>query len=184
MDHTLNAHVKLDTASDVVWIDVRGRLTQASRTALLETVERVRQMGISSHVRVDLGHAEFVESSALAGLRNELNSTDHGAARIDAEEPSPAAGGVSLELNPHPDDPNAVLMKSLDLSSVIPEPVSASEAGPLTRFSDDALLAASDSVFGMMDDPSVMASSELLASYDAIALEISRREDGRQPEPV
>ena len=72
------------------------------------------------------------------------------------------------------------MLKSLDLTGgihglrlILPEP------GPLTRFSDDELLAASDSVFGMLDDPSDMARSELLASYDDISLEISRREDGR-----
>ena len=183
MDQSLNAHVKLDTASDVVRIDVRGSLTQASRTSLLETIQRVRQMGISSHIRVDLAHAKFVESSALAGLRNDLNATDHGVAQTGKAEALPVAGGVSLELNPHTDDPNAVL-KSLDLSTVITEPALVSETGPLTRFSDDALLAASDSVFGMMDDPSDMAGSELLASYDAIGMEISRREDERQPEPA
>lgn len=183
MDHSLNAHVKLDTASDVVRIDVRGSLTQASRTSLLETIQRVRQMGIRSHIRVDLGHAEFVESSALAGLRNDLNATDHGVAHSDVAGAVTAVNGVSLELNPHADDPNAVL-KSLDLSSVVTAPVDVSATGPLTRFSVDALLAASDSVFCMMDNPSEMASSELLACYDAIGMEISRRQDGRQPEPA
>jgi hypothetical protein len=183
MDNSLNADVKLDTASDVVWIDVRGSLTQASRPSLLETIRRVRQMGISSHIRVDLGRAEFVESSALAGLRSGLNATDRGAARPDAASAKPLAGGVSLELNPHAVDPKAVL-KSLDLTGGITDPAGSSETGPLTRFTNDELLAASDSVFGMLDDPSDMAGSELLASYDAISLEISRREDGRQPEPV
>ena len=54
----------------------------------------------------------------------------------------------------------------------------------LTRFSDDELLAASDSVFGLLDDPTGMARSELLATYDEIGLEISRREVGREPEPA
>jgi hypothetical protein len=183
MDTSLNADVKLDTASDVVWIDVRGSLSQASRPSLLETIRRVRQMGINSHIRVDLGHARFIESAALAGLRNDLNATDSGVARPDAPGAEPLVSGVSLELNPHADDPKAVL-KSLDLTAGITDPAGSSETGPLTRFTDDELLAASDSVFGMLDDPSDMAGSELLASYDAISLEISRREDGRQPEPV
>jgi hypothetical protein len=46
------------------------------------------------------------------------------------------------------------------------------------------LLAASDTVFGMLDNPADMASSELLATYDEIGREISRREDGLQPEPA
>ena len=36
----------------------------------------------------------------------------------------------------------------------------------------------------MLDNPAEMASSELLATYDEISLEISRREDDRQPEPA
>lgn len=183
MDNSLNADVKLDTASDVVWIGVRGSLTQASRPSLFETIRRVREMGISSHIRVDLGQAGFVESAALAGLRVDLNATDPGVVRPGVAGAEPVAGGVSLELNRHADDPEAVL-KSLDLTGGIMDPADSSETGPLTRFSDDELLAASDSVFGMLDDPSDMAGSELLASYDAISLEISRREDGRQPEPV
>jgi hypothetical protein len=183
MDTSLNADVKLDTTSDVVSIDVRGSLTQATRPSLLETIQRVRQMGISSHIRVDLGRAEFVESSALAGLRNDLNATDPGVTQPEVAGALPLVSGVSLDLNPHADDPNAVL-KSLDLTDGIADPVDSSEKGPLTRFTDDELLAASDSVFGMLDDPTDMAGSELLASYDAISVEISRREDGRQPEHV
>ena len=76
MDHSLNAQVKLDVASDVIRIDVRGSLSQTSRPALIQLIQRIRRMGISSHIRVDLGHAEFVESAALAGLRNDLNAID------------------------------------------------------------------------------------------------------------
>jgi len=54
----------------------------------------------------------------------------------------------------------------------------------LHRFSDDELFAASDSVFGLLDDPADMARSELLATYDEIGMEISRREVGREPEPA
>ena len=39
-------------------------------------------------------------------------------------------------------------------------------------------------MFGLLDDPADMARSELLATYDEIGLEISRREVGREPEPV
>ena len=46
---------------------------------------------------------------------------------------------------------------------------------PLTVYSDDELLAASDSVFGLLDDPADMARSQLLATYDEIGLEIGRR---------
>jgi hypothetical protein len=54
----------------------------------------------------------------------------------------------------------------------------------LNRFSDDELFAASDSVFGLLDDPADMARSALLATYDEIGMEISRREVGREPEPA
>ena len=55
MDQSLNAHVKIDTVSDTVRIDVLGTLTQASRPTLMQTIQRIRQMGITSHVRVELG---------------------------------------------------------------------------------------------------------------------------------
>jgi hypothetical protein len=183
MDHSLNALVTLDIASDVVRIDVRGSLTQASRTSLLQTIQRMRHMGISSHIRVDLGKAGFVESSALAGLRNDLNTIDGGAAQPDVAGALPGPTGVSLELNPHAEDPNAVL-RSLDLSGDFTASIDSTGTGPLTVLSDDQLLAASDSVFGMLDNPADMASSELLATYDEIALELSRREDGRGPDPA
>lgn len=182
MDQILNAPVNLDVSSDVVRIDVRGSLTQATRPALLQTIQRVRQMGISLHIRVDIGHAEFVESSALAGLRSDLNAIDGGVPQ-DVAWTRPAQAGVSLELNPSTDSQDAVL-RSLDLSGELTASVDAPEAGPLTGFTDDELLAASDSLFGKMDDPSDMANTELLATYDEISLEISRREDGRQPEPA
>ncbi|MET4093518.1 hypothetical protein [Arthrobacter sp. UYCu712] len=183
MDQNLNAHVKLDIASDVVRIDVRGSLTQASRPFLLQIIQRVRQMGISSHIRVDLGRAGFVESVALAGLRNDLNTIDGGAARPDVAGAVSAATGVSLDLNPDREDPAAVL-RSIDISGDFTASLDSSGTRTLTGFTDDELLAASDSVFGRLDDPADMASSELLASYDEIGLEISRREVGREPEPA
>ena len=92
MDQTLQAHVKLDVVSDVVRISVRGSLTQASRPSLMHIIQRVRRMGIISHIRVDLGLAAFVESSALAGLRNDLNAIDGGRRLGDvAGMPAPAA---------------------------------------------------------------------------------------------
>ena len=51
MDQSLNAHVKIDTDSDIVRIDVLGSLTQASRPSLMQTIQRIRQMGITSHIR-------------------------------------------------------------------------------------------------------------------------------------
>ena len=139
-------------------------------------------MGIISHIRVDLGLAAFVESSALAGLRNDLNAIDGGQRRLLETAGLPAPGGVSLELTPHrrrfrrvcpPWTCPGTSWRSIDPSGT----------RPLTRLSDDELLAASDSVFGLLDDPADMARSELLATYDEIGMEISRREVGREPAP-
>lgn len=180
MDQNLHAHVKLDITSDLVLIDVRGSLTQDSRPSLREIIQRVRRMGINSHIRVDLGRAAVVESSALAGLRNDLNAVAGGAAPTAGG--LPPASGVSLELNPHDEDPAAVL-ESLDLSAEFVASLDSPGTGPLTRYSDDELLAASDSVFGLLDNPAITR-PELLAAYDEIGLEISRREDGRETEPA
>ncbi len=181
MDQTLQAHVKLDVVSDVVRISVRGSLTQASRPALMHVIQRVRRMGIISHIRVDLGLAAFVESSALAGLRNDLNAIDDGSAGSETAG-MPAPGGVSLELTTHRDDSAA--LPTLDMSGEFLASVDPSGTRKLTRFSDDELLAASDSVFGLLDDPADMARLELLATFDEIGIEISRREVGREPESV
>lgn len=181
MDQTLQAHVRIDVVADVVRISVRGSLTQASRPSLMHIIQRVRRMGIISHIRVDLGLAAFVESSALAGLRNDLNAIDGGSTGSETAG-MPAPGGVSLELTPHRDD--SATLPALDMSGEFLASVDPSGTRRLTRFSDDELLAASDSVFGLLDDPADMARSELLATYDEIGIEISRRKVGREPEPA
>lgn len=201
MDTSLNAHAKLDIASDVLRIDVRGSLTQHSRPSLMQLIQRVRRMGITSHIRVDLGRAAFVESAALAGLRNDLNAIDGAAALVDTAGALPSSAGVSLELSPSRDTAVAAL-PSLDLSADFTASIDTSGTRPLNVFSDAELLAASDSVFGLLDNPADMARSQLLATYDEIGLEISRREAGpatvrhdvgpeisrpalgREPEPV
>ena len=201
MDTSLNARAQLDVASDVLRIDVRGSLTQHSRPALMQLIQRVRRMGITSHIRVNLGHAAFVESSALAGLRNDLNAIDGAAALVDTAGALPSSAGVSLELNPYLETAVAAL-PSLDLSADFTASIATSGTRPLNVFSDAELLAASDSVFGLLDNPADMARSQLLATYTEIGLEISRREVGpgavrrdvgleisrpeigREPEPV
>lgn len=181
MDTSLNAHAKLDIASDVLRIDVRGSLTQRSRPSLMQLIQRVRRMGITSHIRVDLGHAAFVESSALAGLRNDLNAIDGAAALVDTAGALPSSAGVSLELSPSR-DAAVTALPSLDLSADFNASIDTSGTRPLNVFSDAELLAASDSVFGLLDNPADMARSQLLATYEEIGLEISRREAG--PETV
>lgn len=150
MDRKLHALVKLDVTSDVVRIDVRGSLNQESRPALMLVIRRIRRMGITTHIRVDLSRAAFVESTALVGLRNDLNAIDQG-----------SEGGVS---------------KTLEIIGESAASIDPSGSGPLAQYSDDELLAASDCVFGMLDDPAAIAGTELLARYDAIGVEISRRE--------
>lgn len=180
MDQSLNALVKIDVISDIVRIDIRGSLTQASRPSLMQIIQRVRRMGITAHVSVDLGRAAFIESSALAGLRNDLNAIDREGAGHEFGS-LPAPGGVSLDLSLRAGDSAA--FQTLDMSG--DAMASARPAGTrrLNRFSDDELLAASDSVFGLLDDPAGAARSELLATYDEIGFEISRREVGREAEP-
>ena len=201
MDTSLNAQAKLNIATDVVRIDVRGSLTQHSRPSLIQLIQRVRRMGITSHIRVNLGHAAFVESSALAGLRNDLNAIDAAAALVDTAGALPSSTGVSLELHPIVENATAALL-SLDLSADFTASIDTYGTRPLNVYSDDELLAASDSVFGLLDNPADMANTQLLATYVEIGLELSRREvdikavpreidlqlslpdPGREPEPV
>jgi hypothetical protein len=183
MDQSLNAHVKVDTVTDTVRIDVLGSLTQATRPTLMQTIQRIRQMGITSHIRVELGGASFVESAALAGLRNDLNAIDGGTVPGDVAGALKTGNGVSLELSARAFDLTAGL-QPLELAGEFKTSINGSGTRRLSGYSDDELLAASDSVFGLLDDPADMARSGLLATYDDIGLEISRREVGREPEPV
>ena len=201
MDTSLNAHATLDIASDLLRIDVRGSLSQHSRPSLMQLIQRVRRMGITSHIRVNLGHAAFVESSALAGLRNDLNAIDGAAALVETAGALPSSAGVSLELHANVENAAAALL-SLDLSADFTASIDTHGTRPLNVFSDDELLAASDSVFALLDNPADMANTRLLATYVEIGLELSRREvdvkaapresdlrlnlpdAGREPEPV
>ena len=182
MDQSLNAQVKLDIATDVVRIDVRGSLTQHSRPTLMQLFQRVRRMGITSHIRVNLGNASFIESGALAGLRNDLNALDSAAGLVDTAGALPSSAGVSLELNPCVEQAGSAL-PPLDLSTEFTASLDTSGTSPLAVYSHDELLAASDSVFGLLDNPADMARSQLRATYDEIGLEISRRELGVETAP-
>ena len=76
------------------------------------------------------------------------------------------------------------VFQPLDLSADFVASINPSGTRPLARYSDDELLAASDCVFGKLDDPRNGAPSELLARYEDISLELARREVGRAPEPA
>lgn len=108
---------------------------------------------------------------------------DGGLAHAGVAGALPAVGGVCLELSPHSDGP-ATVLQSLNISGDVTASIDASGTRPLSGYSDDELLAASDSVFGLLDDPADMARSELLATYDDIGLEITRREVGGAPDPA
>lgn len=176
MDRKLHPLFKLDVTSDVVRIDVRGSLNQESRPALALVIRRIRRMGITSHIRVDLSQAVFVESPALVGLRNDLNAIDQAC----GEAGTSAGSGVSLDFLPRPEDlagDDVLFPKTLEITGEFAASIDPSGCGPLAKYSDEELLAASDFVFGMLDDPAAIAGTELLARYDAIGMEISRREN-------
>jgi hypothetical protein len=175
MDNQLNSLVKIDDSSDTVRIDVRGSLTQDSRPDLLHEIQRVRRMGVTSPITVDLSRAAFVESSALAGLRIDLNAQDAGAQRGS----DTAGAGVSLVLMAAKEQ--SVAESRPDVTALMyPEQLAESleYAGvrPLSSYSSEELLAASDYVFKLLDDPAGHAGNELLARYDAIGEELNRRE--------
>jgi hypothetical protein len=176
MDNQLNPLIKIDDAAGTARIDVRGSLTQATRPELMHQIQRVRRMGISSPITVELSHAAFVESSALAGLRFDLNAIDAGTRQAAAAAGTP---GVFLEVMSTRE--HAVAESRPDFTALT-NPAELSEAledaglRPLSDYSPDELLAASDAVFGLLDDPAGHSGQELLARYDAIGEEIARRE--------
>jgi len=175
MDNQLNSLIKIDDAAGTARIDVRGSLTQASRPDLVLEIRRVRRMGITSPITVDLSRAAFVESSALAGLRFDLNALDAGTWQVSSR-PAP---GVLLEVLANRD--NTVSEARADFTALtdpagLTEGQTAGGARPLSNYSSHELMAASDSVFGLLDDPAGRSGHELLARYEAICEEIARRE--------
>jgi anti-anti-sigma regulatory factor len=203
MDRKLHALVTRDVLTDTVRIDIRGSLNEESRPTLVHLMTRVRSMGISSHILVDLSNAALIESVALAGLRSDLNAMDEASAQEKA-------AGVSLWLSGMPDAASPVagiawesLVMTDELTGepgldtapdlgVVPasgsalqpapsatgpvNPASEISCGrPLSEYSDAELFAASDAVFALLDDPEASGGSVLLAQYNDIGEEISRR---------
>ena len=184
MDRRLHALVELDVVTDVVRIDVRGSLNEESRASLVHIIRRVRRMGVRSHIRVDLSAAAFIESTALAGLRNDLNAID------GAAVPGNDDAGVSLELAVRAQGVSPAVGAGEQVLAITDEPTAgfsnehdrqtsasfwALGGRSLAEFSDDELLAASDSIFALLDTPETFAGSDLLARYTDIGQEISRR---------
>lgn len=184
MDRKLHALVKLDVVTDVVRIDVRGSLNEESRPSLVHIIRRVRRMGVRSHIRVDLSAAAFIESTALASLRKDLNAI------AGAALPGSDDAGVSLELTARAQGVSRAAGAGERALAITDEPTAgfsdepdgetsanfwALGGRPLAEFSDDELLAASDSIFALLDTPETFAGSDLLARYNDIGQEISRR---------
>ena len=193
MDRMLQALIRLDVVTDIVRIDVQGSLNQESRPSLVHIIRRVRRMGISSHIRVDLSGAAFIESAALAGLRNDLNA-------IDGETFAGVEGqGVSLQMAATGEaagsgilgqslaftEPLAItdlftdgFMDGLPHVETMPDSPGLLADRPLGECSDDELLAASDLLFALLDTPQAFGGADLLARYNDIGHEISLRQSG------
>lgn len=194
MDRALDALVNLDVPADIVRIEVRGSLHRDSRPELLHIVRRVRRMGIRFRICVDLSQAALIESSALAGLRQDLNAMD-----TNSVLGVPAAG-VSLQLTPAatdwaPEDPfsRRPLLMDDDVRELFPGGKFAGEfpqlpvmwieefyGRPLTEYTDEELLQASDALFVLLDNPESLDSADLLGRYNDVGLEILRRQ--QEPE--
>jgi len=105
MDNQLDSLLKIDRCTNTARIDILGSLTPASRPDLLREIHRVRGMGITSSITVDLSRAAFVESCALAGLRCRnrhgrlLPRTPRGSARCPATPPRSSWRRATLSLN-------------------------------------------------------------------------------------
>lgn len=189
MDRALDALVNLDVPADIVRIEVRGTLHHDSRAELVHIIRRVRRMGIRCRICVDLSQAALIESTALAGLRTDLNAID-----VTALVGVPSAG-VSLQLaaaaqdwapkdasSRQPilfDDDVRELFPGGEFAGAFPElPVMWIEelyGRPLTEYTDEELFQASDALFALLDNPQAPDGADLLGRYNDIGLEIHRR---------
>lgn len=189
MDRALDALVNLDVPADIVRIEVRGTLHQDSRAELVHIIRRVRRMGMRCRISVDLSQAVLIESSALAGLRRDLNAVDSGSLL------GAASAGVSLQLGPAArdwaaedtiscrplamDDDVTELFPGADFPAGFPQlPVMWIErlyGRSLAEYTDEELLQASDALFALLDTPQAPDGADLLGRYNDIGLELHRR---------
>lgn len=194
MDRALDALVNLDVPADIVRIEVRGTLHNDSRAELVHIIRRVRRMGIRCRICVDLSQAALIESSALAGLRTDLNAIAANSLL------GVASAGVGLQLAPSShdwsmQDPSVrqPLLLDDDVRELFPGGEFAGEfpqlpvmwieelyGRPLTAYTDQELLQASDSLFGLLDNPEAPDGADLLGRYNDIGLEILRRQQEPQ----
>lgn len=199
MDRALDALVNLDVPADIVRIEVRGTLHHESRAELVHIIRRVRRMGMRCRINVDLSQATLIESSALAGLRRDLNAVDigplHGA----------ASAGVSLQLAPAANDwaaqdrsSHRPLPMDDDVTELFPGGeypgafpqlpmmwIEGLYGRPLTEYTDEELLQASDALFALLDIPQAPDGADLLGRYNDIGLEIHRRrQEAEAPFPA
>ncbi len=179
---SLNATASRHDPTNTVRVDVLGTLSQATRPSLGRMIHKLRSMGIQSHIAVDLSHAARVESAALAGLRADLNATGGGpgggvslvlARGTGTERPEDSAGVTILDISEAPEDG---ITLALDNASLPGGPSSLTLAvRPLELYSDEELLAASDEVFSLLDDPGAMGGPDLVGQYHDIGQEILSR---------
>lgn len=197
MDRSLNALVNLDVPADIVRIDVRGSLTHDSRPDLVHIIRRVRRMGIRAHIRVDLSQAVLVESSALAGLRSDLNTMDANTL------PGIYGSGVSLHLTGSHDRLQGARLAGAEPAEhvqplhIVDDDASHPNHGrpfgegyqiapdaaleelfgrQLAEYSEQELLAASDTLFSLLDHPGAFPGADLLGRYNDIGRELGRRQ--------
>ena len=195
MDRALDALVDLDVSADIVRIEVRGTLRHDTRAELVHIIRRVRRMGLRCRICVDLSQAALIESSALSGLRTDLNAMDTNTL------PGLPSAGVSLQLvsasydrntdgssTTQPllmdDDVTELFTGASDFAEGLPQlPVIFFEVlygRALAEYSDEELLNASDSVFALLDNPQAFDGADLLGRYNDIGLEIIRRQQKPQ----
>lgn len=167
LDHQLQAVISLDPPRDTVYIDIDGSLTRFTRATLVDVTARIRKLRVSSHIRVHLGSAAFVETGSLAWLRTDLQ------ANVGRAGGRPAHGRVSLETS----STEGGAASRLTLSGITLRPA---RLGDFTR---GDLLTASDFLFSWLDDalgcPGTNVSA-MLALYEHIGQEISGRTRTRQ----
>lgn len=162
VEHQLQAIISLDAPRDTVHIDICGSLTRVTRAALLDVTKRIRKLRVSSHIRVHLGNAEFVESAALAGLRTDLE------AKVSRVGGRPGQGQVTLETRPI--EGGAPLRHAL--TGITSRPAH------LDDFTKVDLLTASDFLFAWLDDVNRCPGTDvsaMLALFEHIGREISCR---------